>query len=315
MAELVYRTTTRLTGPWLLDSTSLERLDKIIDELSPRLEEAQEAIFRERVQKEVNERLEARPNDDRSEVEAKVEKSLRQLSYYISKKRELSLTLKGDKTLRLATFKEAERHPEVQNGQITDFSMLLKCGEIKCELTTWSDDQLSLDVSPAEAETSREIYTAIRGWAKSVEPSAPLHYWAKLSGLQWILYFVILWLMAIYLSTGTSRWKGEARSLLDHGINSPTDQAKATELLLKIAAEYSDPSERSTTPPWFKLFLIAGAIICVMATFQPPKILVGLGVGEKKLKRWRWWIKFAFVSVPIFLLTTLARMLLQRIHF
>lgn len=315
MAEMLYPTSTSVSGPWLLDSDSLLELDRVIDELWPRLEEAQQAMFEEQVQERVDDRMEGREENERAEIEASVRKFLAGIATYSSKRRDLSLTLKDGKILKTNSFKEAKLHPEIENSEVSRFSLSLKCGEIKCDLHTWVSDTLDIEVSPREAEVSRQLYTAVNSWAKSAAPSPLLRNWKRFAGVQWFVFVLILWVAVVFLIQGTSQWKDEARMLLDHGINSPADQAKATELLLKIASDYSVPSQRRGVPAWFKVFTYSGFLACLVLSFPPPYLLIGLGRGATRINRWRRWIKFAFASVPIFLISTFLRLFVQRLHF
>lgn len=311
MAEVLYPTQGNFDGPWLIPSTALFKLDEIIDEFWPRLEEVRDTMFLEEVEERTNKRIEKYPKLDKAEVEADMKEFVKALSGY-SERRQVTLSVEGGKTLKIATFKEAQFHPEIQDCEVSGFLLSFKCGPIKCDVQTWSDRSINIDVGPQGAEVSRELYTAIRSWTKSVSPSRPLAFWKAASGAQWGFFLAVLFIIGAII-TPNSHWKQEAQVLLDHGINSAADQQKVNELLLKIASDYTPPSQRLGLPFWFKMFAFAGFVTCGILSITPPKLLIGLGSGDIRLRRWRWWIRFAFLSIPLFILTTFARMFLQRL--
>jgi len=96
----------------------------------------------------------------------------------------------------------------------------------------------------------------------------------------------------------TRYYKAQGRELLRQGLTA-ANQQKAVEVLLAITTDYSAPIEHRMGN-WFWFFLIGGAAMCLIVGY-PPRLVIGLGVGEDHIRRWRMWTRFVFIVVPGFI--------------
>jgi hypothetical protein len=294
MAELIYPTSLTWEGPWLLGSEKLNLLDEILDEFWPQLKERGGDPFKREVESRVAELLAQGREATREEVEKEI--SWRRPKY----SKTLTLYLETGKSLEVDSFKEALLHPQVQTELADGFRAAIESGELKAEvrLGLW----MSIEVSPAKDALAVALFGALSNWAASSTPSKWLRRWRGLSGIQWMAYFflVVILLGVVAENPGKKSAQAEAVKLIQDGVSS-SNQPKALETLLKLAV--SPDAVNPHIPAWLYFLAFGGLALCVLLSFRPPAVILGIGAGEKRLRRWKTWLKVVFVVVPAFVFT------------
>ncbi len=279
--ELVYTTTLRLHGPWLLETKQLLALDEIMGQIRS-----------------------GEPAAD---------------GYAPANKKSLTIFLSKERELESSSFKEAMTHIASQNEVAKGFEYFAQVGItsalvrlIPPKKNKKSDGEeepfFEIKVRPPSRSTSYEIFGELKSWADSVE--APL--WR-----QWMLLelrplfrvafaFPVMILLLTFLNTspGPTEYKEalkqQARTLLHDGINQQ-NQTKALELVLALESDYIPPG----TKPQQARKPIAGYLIAVYVlgflSFTPTHCMA-IWAGKSRLRWWNWWLNFNTVTIPTLLL-------------
>jgi hypothetical protein len=301
MPEIIYSTKTKINGPLLLDHSSLLAVDKIMTEQKPVLEELRSQLIDQSVAQRMSELKEE--NADVSEEQEKlVRESLERRAAEYSTA--LTLYLANGSRLRAKSFGEAVAHSEFSDVPASGFGLSLSCGALSMTLNSDSDlfsTNMSLVVSPSNAEGATNLFTEMRRWVRTVQAPLWQQWWCRLGHLRFIVWlawsFLVLMVTLYAIGLDDSYYKRQARDLVHEGINQ-SNQQKAIQTILAIQADVAGPTQRNLGHRyWF--FLLGSLAVCLMLTY-PPKFVLGLGSGEDKIKRWRAWTKFVFVSIPGF---------------
>jgi hypothetical protein len=302
LAEFIYSTRFRESGPWLIDAAKLEVLDKILEQEKERLhklnEEAKAHEVEEQMRKPQGFSTSTKLTDEDLE---RIDRRVRELPW---NKEESSLVVfvQGDKKIAVESFTDALRQPGLLDEIPIGFEASLKSREIRGEIEL-GPDSLEISVSPEHSPEAREMFAALKHWANSVKPTKWQQIWLSSFYVAWVAYFFILYFaVSIAVDTGVkSLYKQQADQLLENGL-SQDEQVKATELLLKIATNQVPPNSQSALPSWFILLSVGGLLACTVLSIRPSSRL-GIGKGETSIKRWRTWMQFVFIAVPVFVLS------------
>ncbi len=331
MAEFIYATSLRIPRPWLIDAKQLESLDNIVNEeeakLSKRNKEkldieiekrlkddvgVEGAIFRKELELD-RKRLKGGPveevNDEEFIEEVKQTRRTEIRSLLLNRSysdynqdRSLTIHLKKNKKVVVKSFDEALRQQSLIDEMPVGFRWVLNSGEIKCQIDLERNGTLDITVSPEHLPESRESFAALQRWAVSIRPPKWQQLWAFVNPLQWMLFFVVLFVSFVLVgdteATAKRYHKEQAYQLLKDGI-SQDEQLKSIETLLALDAGYIPPNLTVQTPSWLKLLLYGGLLTFLALSF-PPKSRIGVGKGERSIKSWRIWIRIVFVVVPGF---------------
>ncbi len=311
MPQLLYPTAAKVEGPILLSLEQLRELDSILDKHEQLLTKYQEEIW----ERELSERLSQQAEDIRRELTEEEKKQYterferRELDYRRrQRQRKTTVYFRSRRRLEVATFQEAAKHPEMMNDLPVGFDLRVRYSPVRLWIET--DDYLGstikVSAEPESDENARDLFGELRMWLSSVTPPRWQQWWVKSRPLNWMLWW--LWLVVVVLVAGpnivesevTKRYyRAQAHGLIEKGIT-PENQQKAIEVILALSSDYSTPK----APPvsvgsWFWFFLTGGLFICAVLSF-PPKVILGLGKGEKSIQFWRYWLRFVFVGVPTF---------------
>lgn len=295
MAEIFYPTKYKVRGPWLIDSAQLLSLDDAVDQYGSK------------------------------SMAAGASSEGQSLNVTDGMIRTITFELRHGKELQTSSFREAIVHPgassEIALGlryevRLRGTTALLTLGKETERTSTMfgsSDEeqvQLNIDVQPRTSFLSQEIFVLMKDWAADAQQ--PL--WQKvifklkpLAGFIAVIWGLIFVTGLFFPSTPNAKeqYKEEARKLLAQGVNTG-NQLKAIELLLAIQADYSPPVAPSSVKPnrslkWIVENSIALFWLLAMAFF--PGICVGIWKGKQRLRLWRKWLPFVFVTVPSLILT------------
>jgi hypothetical protein len=278
--ELVYTTTLRLNGPWLLETKQLLALDEILEQI--------------------------RPHD--SGAADRVPENRKSLTILLSKEREL----------KSSSFKEAMTHIASQNEVARGFAYTATDGNTTAlvrRIPQWDKKNdgeavpfFEIKVSPASSSISYEIFGELRNWADSVE--APLWRQWLLFNFRFmfrvgLLFPVVAVLLTLFnTSPGPTEFKDalkqQARTLLHDGINQQ-NQTKALELVLALESDYIP---EGTKPPRAQM-PIAGYLVAIYVlgflSFTPT-LCMAIWAGKRRLRWWNLWLNFNTVTIPTLVL-------------
>jgi hypothetical protein len=278
--ELVYTTTFRLHGPWLLETKQLLAVDEILDQIRP------------------------------PELTAD--------GHAPENKKSLTILLSKERELKSSSFKEAMTHIASQNEVARGFEYTTTVGNTTASVRLIpprkdkkNDGEVEpffeIRVSPPSSSTSYEIFGELKNWADNVE--VPLwRHWLLLEFRPLFrvgLAFSIIILLSILLSTspGPTEYKDalkqQARTLLHDGINQQ-NQTKALELMLALESDYIPPG----TKPQHARKPIAWYLIAVYVlgflSFTPT-LCIAIWAGKRRFRWWKWWLNFNTVTIPTLL--------------
>lgn len=285
--------------------------------IEARLKEQGEPIDLQEVRTRIDERLANQtPSAERIEIYRRKRKEMLQqrTSYRVS--RQLTLLLKDKKRLMSETFEQAGRHLGIAAEAPVGFELQLQAGDIRCSLSIEEGytPRLDLRVATAERSEGNELFAALRQWIDGVKPTAGQRWWVKLQGLQWFVWFswLIVTLFIEAAIASSSPYEEAAHKLLAHGLER-ADQLKALQILLALSSDYQPQGSAGLhLHAWFWVSLVAGLISCILLSIQ-PRVCIGLGKGETRVRRWRRWMSFVFFSIPSFVFLAIASFFANRL--
>jgi len=280
-------------------------LDEVLTELWDKMQAEAEARIGRKIDDEIAQSEKRGEKADREKIERFVKRT-----DYSPRKKKLTLYFATGQRLEVSTFDEALLHPQLSRDAVESFSIEMECGGIESEMSvgTWSDDTLHIRVRPEKHPLATEIFGALRNWASASRPSKWLTRWRRLGGFQWwVLFVVAFFTLAVWSDsrqdTAKRIAKAEGGKLLQDGVNS-SNQSKAVEILLRLSTEYIPPSTPAPAlPHWVYVFLAVGVVIAAALSISPPGVVIGIGDGQKRVKRWRAWMRLASWTIPAFLFT------------
>jgi hypothetical protein len=280
MADLTYPTDLDLAGPWLVTAEQLEALDEIVER-------------------------------EWGALQTSVESRL--------SKRSVAILLKDGKRLSGRTFKEASAHPEVVTSRVIGLGMELSNGETRCFFSLGGplNKNLRLSVSGTNQQSRERLFSQLRYWVTDCQ--APgwqrAWNWVASEGFQWLLWWIVVsvsWIILaeIMAGKGDSHYIDAAHKLLAKGLDSK-DLTKALELILALESHYQ-PTNSTEIPIWILLVTFGGLLVCIALSIR-PRIEVGLGKGKARLRLWNLWMRFVAVTLPLFVVATVARNIISAI--
>ena len=306
MADVIYPTAAEYRGPWLLDRNALEEFDQLIEEGWEQLNRAADERTARRVEELVGEYISEHPKaeaDDIAQQRAWWEKRYSDQTFE-RRHRNLVVRFGDGKTIEAQSFSEVATDHRIIGDVPTGFAMSLACGNVTSE-TTLSRYLLQLRVSPQGNELASDFFGSLNDWARRHRPPVWQSVWRNVVGLHWLLLMGLLVVLAGVAALTTSHGitaKQQAHELLAHGLQA-ADEHRALELTLRLVSEMDD--SETPVPRWFWWTLGSSLILAVVLSVAPPAVILSLGAGEAKLKRWKLWLRFISVSVPVFMATTI----------
>ena len=312
MRQLEYPTFVKYPGPWLIALSELEDLDRILDEEWKRLNEYKESMVREMVEKE----LEDVPEEDRDGVRAEEELNARSSLRHYNEGKKVRAVFKSGKRLTAHSFKEMARDQNIRDDLPKDLSVSMDCGKVSVslEMDDYGTRNLALKVEPSSSSVATEVFSVLERWVVSV--SAPLwqRLWLKFQGLQWVVLFPLLLFLAmgLLLSIADPEIKyrhairPEVRELLKDGI-SEEEISRAVEIILAFQTKTYPEVLPVAYSRRMKVFALISGILLVLASVLSlgPTFHLGIGLGEKRLKWWRIYLKFLAITLPGIIVTGL----------
>lgn len=308
MAVIVHNTSFEMKGPWLLDREQLIELDRIIEQHWGSLLHYRE----QKIEEEINSELDSRNKDvrypstaDRQKIRERIESN----TYLFGMTRILTIFNTDGTQIQAPDFASVIQNPDVENRIVKGFRLSLKCANIECNLILRSyNPDITLDISPGTVDEARALFIAIKGWLNRVK--APL--WQRIAvgsfyGWWWSIFIIILISsFGIFTKDISPEWQQikHAHDLLKNSIDN-NDIRDSVATTLAIVSEYEKPNRHTvfSFPNWYVCLLIAILFLCLILTFL-PKIVIGIGKGERSIIRWRRWLHFISYTIPIVVLSS-----------
>jgi hypothetical protein len=304
MKDIIYSTELKIDGPWLINKDALSELGTIIDESWHNLNQRKSDIINERVKKYLEEERKKGRLDKLTEDELKKEEDFARkqaTSWYRTQDKNIIFKLGRDKTYATDSISTALKEQALINEEVTGLDIKFGSAEILAEVSVDKDyEKLLILTQPEREDASKELFVRLREWA--IKYRAPIwqRLWKQLYGMQWFILLGIIILSSILVPDSNKRImsyaKNEAQKILSDGVEE-SEIKKAIELLLIIQSKYSPNVEENNYPMWFKLLVWVGIIVSVILSFR-PKLIIGIGKGNEKLKLWTRWLRFISITIP-----------------
>ncbi len=219
--------------------------------------------------------------------------------------RHLTVSFSDGSRLEAASFAEAVAHSEFSPAVAIGFELSVACSSLRMNLAADSDSfdtSMKLRVSPSNAEGATKLFADVRRWMRAAQAPWLQQRWCALGHARFFVWgaFVTTVLFALLFSIGNkdeAYYRRRAQDLMQQGV-SPSNQGKAIETLLALESKASAPTSHALGH-WFWFFLIGSFAVALILSY-PPKLVLGLGSGDDRIRLWKAWAKFVFVVVPTF---------------
>ena len=180
----------------------------------------------------------------------------------------------------------------------TPTRLLMSVDESHTPSALLSVDSAGLRIEVSEPdEEGQQFFSAIHQWALIHEATWPVRLWCKAGPMLGTVLGVVSFAFLL-LSFGTDSevaFKAEGRQILSEGIGD-ANRDRALAILLALASNYPHQQGSGVNTIVLK---IAGvlAVLGLLIGF-PPTFVLGVGIGQRRLTRWRRWIALVSVGVP-----------------
>ena len=296
MSQVIYSTNLEIEGPWILDRTALLELDGILKKIHGQLE----TQIAQKIENELDDYLKLRSTDDDYEGYKQNRKeyleSFNKLEAYVR------FGVSKNKTIVDKSIENILANPEFSDESPISFEAKFELHgdvfkQLQIELNNGYSNRPSLTITllPSTDQLIREAYSELKAWAQKYEPSLLLKVWAKARFLSWLIWVeLVVFTLILYSNffSADTQFEDRARVLLEGGL-SEDEATKALELILrdKYNIYYDGLSPLNFSLGWWELVLLVGFVVCLLVSVKPP-LIIGVGQEEKRLKRWKGWIKF-----------------------
>ena len=306
MPELIYPTKREFRGPWLIDSKSLEELDKVLNKITEYLGH----YINEKIKQETNQEIKEIYNGTLEKYD-EVERTKREL--YVLK-RSITIQIKGDKSIIFNSFEDAKKEQLLNEEAPSCFQVEIEynySNKIELSIGNYNRNTLEFKVDCEDLKIQNDCFYLLNQWVHSIKPSPIIKIWSEINFFGgWFLGTVILFQLFILLlspSTPSSsdiyreQIKEEVNAILTEGINEK-NSPRAIEIILSLQTrQYPNIETTKNSFAKFLPYLLISISLCIILSF-PPKSYIGLGRGEIKIKRWRSYINFLLFFIPIHML-------------
>jgi hypothetical protein len=304
LAEVIYPTSLNVNGPLLLSSDALKQLDSILTQHQPVLVE----LRSKRIEQYVSERaLQAKQEGVTDEDLEKRKKPWMEYAREAVPEfsRNLTVSFSDGSRLEATSFAEALAHSGFSTAVANGFELRVACSSLRMSLAADSDSydtSMKLRVSPSNAEGATNLFADVRRWMRTVQTPWLQQRWCALGHARYFVWgaFALIVLAALSFSIGNKDeyyYRKQAQDLIQQGVSS-SNQGKAIETLLALESKASAPTSHALSH-WYWFFFIGTFAVALILSY-PPRLVLGLGSGDDKIKLWKAWTKFVLVVVPTF---------------
>lgn len=301
--ETIHSTAQTVKGPWLLARDALVELDAIFDDLLRRelsvLEHRRsELLESERRRLQVVVTGSDAETRIKTHAESVVEERLQ---------RPQRTVVVGLATRQIvgATLEEVEASPdlivEAPKNIRFDLTVDPRWRSSTAASVSIDDDNLAIKVErePGIADP-HAAFAALNRWAVKHRPSWALSAWLSYGPpLGWATLFPVILLLLAWLAipnSGSAQLKERGRQIVRQGLNE-SNRDEAVAILLALATDYAD--ELPHQPRDWRLFgFLVVALVVVGVALTAPRNIVGLGAGERNLRRSRFYVRLVLFFVP-----------------
>lgn len=333
MTTIISPNTITQVGPWLLNRDQLLELARIIEETWPVFEEIKEQVILNEVINQLAEYYNIDTYDETNERCIAIMERVRNNPFMRSEKA-YKIILTDGTAISATSMTELLCDRNVKLGDISELSIKGKCANIEMQVSIeyWvGDGRLTITLNPINNMAVQSLFDELSRWCDRTKPTYLLTLWKKIAGfgIQWSI-FVLLWviiggILVQSMPSSTDMYHRElnehVKILLQNGL-SEKEVPDAIATLLAMQSEYVPDNYEIDKTPFvqmnkkllrFLAFTLIGTIVCLILSFSPPAICLGIGKNEKRLSRWKTWIKFATVSLPIFIISSIVSPLIYDI--
>jgi len=312
MAEFIHSTKAEIDGPFLIDRSQLEALDKILEEEWLRFREERKARLDQAVEQDF--KKERSKSYYKEESDEHIRKRIRNEfdnSHAFRERKEFFLFLKNGSSAKVLDFAAAHREPDLHDKEPNGLYAILQSGEHSCEVTiTNRRPSLTVEVSPKRDQFVQQTLMVLKNWQNSVRPPKWQSIWVKLvrgSPVHWVVWFfaVAMSFLSIEQNAETiqaRQFHQEAMQLVTNNI-SGENQGKAIRLLLAKTYGFAPKPIKREFPSWFFVILFGGLAYCFGLSYTPD-VSIAIGQGEGKVRFWRRYSKFILITTPMFIFGT-----------
>lgn len=310
MAEFIHSTEAEIKGPFLIDRSQIEALDKILSEEWNRFQEQRRLDIDEEVENEFRAQRKENfyPNLTDEQLRLRARKIAERAHEYRERK-EFFIFLKNGPSAKVKDFTTALREPDLQDKEPNGLYVILQSCNRTCEVTlTGRRTTLKVEVSPKRDQFVQQTLMVLKNWQNSVRPPRWQALWLEFKGAQWFVWlFAVLACLVIgqsrnekAVSLDTSK---EAAQLFQTNSLTPELQGRAIQLILAKTHGLQKSNAKSEVPNLLVFLLIAGTAYCIALSF-PPDISIAIGAGERQVKFWRGYANFILITTPAFIFST-----------
>jgi hypothetical protein len=223
----------------------------------------------------------------------------------------------GSRVKGAESIEEAASQPEAQNSFVKRLTLTNKCAGLECHLeleTTAFGAQLEIKCGPEDEDLARELFGKLNNWA--IDRAQPRWQSWWLTAMSFGNFFLwMLWLGGSVLFWIPSKsvsdpYRVKAQEMVSKGVT-PQNQAEAIQTLLAMEAGIKGPVVE-TRPGAFSIAAWVGATFCVVVLSFPPKLVIGIGRGRQRVRRWRLWLRFLSVGLPTFIMSAVLAPLIRK---
>ena len=297
MGKLFNPSKRTFTGPWILDNSSLEELDEIVEYANYELEKTR------------NENIEATAIKDFEDKKYETFEKAKEyaLKYsYDSIRKDITLISNDESKLTDNSIKELLVDPKIKNFKPKELSVDIEYGRLNMfsfNVKQRYEGELEYDVKSTKSEVEDEINYKLENWVEKHKPLYIQSLWLKFAFPLAMFGGVICLIFAAnifstYRPSSIQVYKDQIETIIEKGIDDK-NQAEAMDLLLKINSGYVPPEikEETRVSETAKRVSIISLAFCLIGIFK-PLTLIGIGKHKNKLKFYRRYMKLVLFVIP-----------------
>lgn len=307
MSRLLTRKDKVFYRPWLLDEKSLTELDEIFDSVYNELSTVAESDIKADVESYMQSRFTQCNTANIEEYKNSYETNIKRI-YDVRKA--LNIYFKDDDVFECQSFNESISNTQIESktpyGFLYEVSYPQKKVVVKISINdSVGNDCLVIKTSPQDNKIADKACGNLVRWANKHRKNYLVSFIHKHRNIVIFILFAII--LSLLLSIGDhdkiaiQSMKPQVQNILTTGVNDSNRDISIEMLLRKsfLIYEYSDV-DTSKTILQIKIlvyFLVGLVIFCIASHFPTTSLAIGR-VGTDKLKRWEWFYKALWVTIP-----------------
>jgi hypothetical protein len=293
MGQLIIPAQKEVDGPWLLSVSDLESLDKVIEFVKKRMEEAIPKIAKIRAKTKLTSELKA---------SEEIIKDMNQ-----SKSFRITFISSDDKQIISDSVKKCLTTPNIKDFKTKEMKIHLSFDyrfDFSLEVRGGFDGKLFYELNCVDQAARDEISYKIERWMENTGPSKLKQLWFKYSfglGLLAVFFAVFFTSLAYFVNSNPTRneiYGEQIVSIIETGVND-SNHNLALETLLKysygyLPDDYTVKAKFSGILSKMVLICIAGLLILLIK----PKTTIGVGKHKTLLRVYEVYSNLVFFIIP-----------------